>query len=61
MNGEVCVFRNMDGLRVAIVPAKVEAITELDDGCQIVTGSDVFRVRGSWAEVAGAVWPELFK
>lgn len=57
----VAVFRTKDGMRLAIRLEKVEALLELDDGAQIVTSSDTYVVRHPWPEVAGVVWPELFR
>ena len=58
---DVGVFRTKDNRRVAVVLDKVEGVLELDDGCQIVTSADTYVVRHSWPEVAGCVWPELFR
>lgn len=57
----VAVLRTRDGFRLAVRVEEVESVLELDSGCQIVTGSDVYVVDHSWPEVAGLVWPELFR
>ncbi len=57
----VAVLRTRDGMRVAVRLDKVEGVLELDDGCQIVTSSDTYVVAHTWPEVAGFVWPELFR
>lgn len=57
----VAVLRTKNGMRVAINCTEVEAVMELDDGCEVVTSSDTYVVQHAWPEVAGLVWPELFR
>ena len=57
----VGVFRTKDDRRVAVRLDKVEGVLELEDGAQIVTSSDTYVVAHPWPEVAGLVWPELFR
>lgn len=57
----VAVLRTKDGRRLGVRTEEVEAVLELDDGCQIVTSSDCYVVAHPWPEVAGAIWPELFR
>lgn len=57
----VAVLRTKDGMRLAIRCEEVESVLELDGGCQIVTGNECYVVAHTWPEVAGAIWPELFR
>ena len=57
----VAVLRTRDGFRLAVKCEEVESVLELDAGCQIVTSSDTYVVVHSWPEVAGLIWPELFR
>ena len=57
----VAVLRTRDGFRLGVRVEEVESVLELEDGCQIVTSSDTYVVAHPWPEVAGLVWPELFR